>query len=251
MGTVKNIFLQSLLQKGGEKMNLEKVKRIEKQIDYVFKNKRYILVALTRRSYAIEHSKEQYNQRLEFLGDSVLGLTIAEELYKRFPDIPEGQLTKIKASVVCEKSLAVVANRMNISRCLYIGRGELHLGIQGLDSTTSDTLEAIFGAVYLDGGFAEAKRVVLRLMSGQVRESVLHINEADTKSALQELVQKKSKIDLEYVLISEEGPEHNKHFVTKVVHKGKILGIGEGKTKKMSEKQAAANAIRDHGYEYR
>lgn len=232
-------------------MNMDKVKRIEEKIGYVFKNKKYILIALTRRSYAVEHAKSQYNQRLEFLGDSVLGLTIAEELYKRLPNVPEGQLTRLKAAVVCEKSLAVVANEIGISRCLFIGRGEIHLGIQTLDSTTSDTLEAIFGAIYLDGGFEAAKKVVLRLMEGQMKESMLHVNETDTKSALQELVQKKSKIDLEYILISEDGPEHNKHFVTKVVHKGRILGIGEGRTKKMSEKEAAANAIRDHGYEYR
>lgn len=231
-------------------MNMENVKKIESNINYVFKNKKYIFIALTRRSYAIEHLKSQYNQRLEFLGDSVLGLTIAEELYKRLPDIPEGQLTKLKASVVCEKSLAVVANKINIPRCLFIGRGELHLGIHKLDSTTSDTLEAIFGAVYLDGGFEEAKRVVLELMEERLKEALLHINETDTKSALQELVQKKSKVDLEYILVSEDGPEHNKRFVTKVVHKGRTLGIGEGKTKKMSEKEAAANAIRDHGYEY-
>lgn len=232
-------------------MNMENISRIEEKIGYRFENKEYISVALTRRSYAIENNKKEYNQRLEFLGDSVLGLTIAEELYKRLPDVPEGQLTRLKAAVVCEKSLAVVANKIDIPKYIFIGRGEYHLNIQNLDSTTSDTLEAIFGAVYLDGGFEKAKDVILSLMEGQLQESVLHINETDTKSALQELVQRKSKVDLQYVLVSEDGPEHNKHFVTKVMHMGKTLGIGEGKTKKQAEKQAAANAIRDHADEYK
>ena len=216
---------------------------MEKKIGYTFQNKKLLQIALTRRSYAVEHNMKDYNQRLEFLGDSVLGLTIAEELYKLLPDVKEGELTKLKASVVCEKSLAVVANALEIPKYLMIGNGERLLGIEKLDSTTSDTLEAILGAVFLDSDFPTAKEVVLRLMKDTVAETVKNRNVLDSKSKLQELVQKESKIDLVYELIKSEGPDHDKHFVSQVSHLGKVLGQGEGKTKKEAEKQAALRAI--------
>ncbi len=216
---------------------------MEQKIGYVFKNKELLRNALTRRSYAVEHNLTEYNQRLEFLGDSVLGLTIAEELYKLLPDVKEGELTKLKASVVCEKSLAIVANRLEIPRYLLIGNGEKLLGIEKLDSTTSDTLEAIFGAVFLDSDFPTAKEVVLRLMRDAVADTVKNRNVLDSKSKLQELVQKESKVDLVYELVKSEGPDHDKHFVSQVSHLGKVLGVGEGKTKKEAEKQAARKAI--------
>ncbi len=229
---------------------MRNIEELEKLIDYCFSDKRFIKIALTRRSYAVEHNEKDYNQRLEFLGDSVLGLTISEELYKRLPNVPEGQLTKLKAAVVCEKSLAVVANELDVSSFIFIGKGEKNLNIQHLDSTTSDTLEAIFGAVYLDGGFEKAKNLILRLMEEQIQISIKNINKTDSKTTLQEIVQRKSKVDLEYLLVSETGPEHNKRFVSKVTHMGRTLGIGEGKTKKEAEKNAASNAIRDHAKEY-
>ena len=224
---------------------------LEEKIGYTFKNKRFLRVALTRRSYCIEHRTGEYNQRLEFLGDSVLGLAIAEEIYKRFPHIKEGELTRLKASAVCEKSLAVAANELKLSEYLNIGRGELMLGIQKLDSTTSDTLEAVFGAVLLDSGYDTAKKVILRVMKKQLEHAVSVMGEEDSKSALQELVQKKSKEDLVYTLVSEVGPEHNKRFVSSVSHKGKVLGTGEGKTKKESEKQAARMALHAFSYLYK
>ena len=216
---------------------------MEKKIGYTFQNKELLRTALTRRSYVVEHNLKEYNQRLEFLGDSVLGLTIAEELYKLLPDVKEGELTKLKASVVCEKSLAIVANSLEIPRYLLIGNGERLLGIEKLDSTTSDTLEAIFGAVFLDSDFVTAKEVVLRLMRGAIEETVKNRNVLDSKSKLQELVQKESKVDLVYELLKSEGPDHNKHFVSQVSHLGNVLGVGEGKTKKEAEKQAALKAI--------
>lgn len=223
---------------------------LEEKIGYNFKNIHYLNIALTRRSYCVERKTREYNQRLEFLGDSVLGLSIAEEIYKRFPNVKEGELTRLKSAVVCEKSLAIVANELKLSKYLHIGKGELHLGIEKLDSTTSDTMEAVFGAVFLDSNYETAKKVVLRLMNKRITESLLSLSESDTKSALQELVQRKYRTDLEYTVISEEGPEHNKHFVSSVSHMGRVLGIGEGKTKKASEKEAAKNAIRDYGYLY-
>ncbi len=219
---------------------------MEKKIGYTFQNKDLLRNALTRRSYTVEHNLKEYNQRLEFLGDSVLGLTIAEELYKLLPDVKEGELTKLKASVVCEKSLAIVANQLEIPRYLLIGNGERLLGIQNLDSTTSDTLEAIFGAVFLDSDFPTAKEVILRLMKDSINQTVKNRNVLDSKSKLQELVQKESKIDLVYELVKSEGPDHDKFFVSQVSHLGKVLGTGEGKTKKEAEKQAALKAIKTY-----
>ena len=216
---------------------------MEQKIGYTFQNKQLLQNALTRRSYAVEHNLKDYNQRLEFLGDSVLGLTIAEELYKLLPDVTEGELTKLKASVVCEKSLAIVANELEIPRYLLIGNGERNLGIQHLDSTTSDTLEAVFGAVFLDSDFPTAKAVVLRLMKPQVEEAIRNRLVLDSKSKLQEVVQKNSKTDLVYEIIKADGPDHNKHFVSQVSHMGKVLGEGEGKTKKEAEKKAAYQAL--------
>lgn len=224
--------------------------KLEERIGYKFKNISYLTDALTRRSYCVEHKLKEYNQRLEFLGDSVLGLAIAEELYKRFPNIKEGELTRLKAAVVCEKSLAIVATELEISNYLRIGKGELMLGIEKLDSTTSDTLEAIFGAIFLDSDYETAKKIILKQLNMRITESLLSIGEADTKSALQELVQRKSKTDLVYEIISEDGPEHNKHFVAQVSHMGKVLGTGEGKTKKAAEKEAAKNALDDFGHLY-
>ena len=224
---------------------------LEEKIGYKFKNRVFLENALTRRSYCVEHRKKEYNQRLEFLGDSVLGLAIAEEIYKRFPDVKEGELTRLKAAVVCEQSLAIVANELEISKYLRIGKGELMLGIEKLDSTTSDTMEAIFGAVFLDSNFETARKIILTLMDKRITESLDSLADSDTKSALQELVQRKSKTDLEYTIVSEDGPEHNKHFVANVSHMGKVLGVGEGKTKKAAEKEAAKNAIRDYGHLYR
>ena len=224
---------------------------LQEKIGYKFKNIKFLKLALTRRSYCVEHRLKEYNQRLEFLGDSVLGLAIAEELYKRYPNVSEGELTRLKAAIVCEKSLAIVANSLEISKYLSIGRGEKTLGIQHLDSTTSDTLEAIFGAVFLDSDFETAKKIVLALLDDTIKTTKFSLKETDTKSALQEMVQRKSKTDLVYTLVSEEGPEHDKRFVSNVSHMGKILGTGEGKTKKAAEKLAAANAIRDFGHLYK
>lgn len=216
---------------------------MEKKIGYRFQNPKLLQTALTRRSYAVEHNMPAYNQRLEFLGDSVLGLIIAEELYKLLPDVTEGELTKLKASVVCEKSLAIVANRLEVANYLLIGNGERMLGTVKLDSTTSDTLEAIFGAVFLDSDFPTAREVVLRLMRSTLEETVRSRHVLDSKSLLQELVQKESKIDLVYEIIQADGPDHNKHFIARVSHQGRELGVGEGKTKKEAEKQAAYQAL--------
>ena len=220
---------------------------MEKKIGYTFQNKDLLRTALTRRSYTVEHHLTEYNQRLEFLGDSVLGLTIAEELYKLLPDVKEGELTKLKASVVCEKSLAIVANSLEIPRYLLIGNGERLLGIDKLDSTTSDTLEAIFGAVFLDSDFPTAKKVVLRLMRGAIEETVKHRNVLDSKSKLQELVQKESKVDLVYELVKSEGPDHDKTFYVSLFADSKKIGAGMGKSKKEAEQNAARYALENDG----
>lgn len=217
---------------------------MEEKIGYIFKNKDLLKTALTRRSFAVEKNMQEYNQRLEFLGDSILGLTIAEELYKKYPNLKEGELTKIKASIVCEKSLAIVANELDIPNYLHIGKGEKLLGVDKLDSTTSDTLEAIFAAVYLDSDFDTIKKIILKVMAKEIKKAMKNRLVLDYKSTLQEEIQKNSNEDLVYELIEETGPEHNKKFISQVSHMNKVLGNGEGKTKKESEKVAAYNALK-------
>ena len=217
---------------------------MENKIGYHFKNKNLLKHALTRRSYAVEKNIPEYNQRLEFLGDSILGLTIAEELYKKYPDLKEGELTKIKASIVCEKSLSIVANELELSNYLHIGNGEKLLGVDKLDSTTSDTLEAVFAAIYLDSDFDTVKEIILKVMENEIKKALKNRLVLDYKSTLQEKIQKNSNQDLAYELVEESGPEHSKKFVSTVSHMGKVLGKGEGKTKKESEKVAAYNALK-------
>lgn len=217
---------------------------MENKIGYIFKNKNLLKNALTRRSYAVEKNIPEYNQRLEFLGDSILGLTIAEELYKKYPDLKEGELTKIKASIVCEKSLSIVANELEIPNYLHIGNGEKLLGVDKLDSTTSDTLEAIFASIYLDSDFDTVKKIILKVMAKEIKKALKNRLVLDYKSTLQEKIQKNSNEDISYELVEESGPEHSKKFVSTVSHLGKVLGKGEGKTKKESEKVAAYNALK-------
>ena len=220
----------------------ERVALIEKQTGYVFKDKSLLLTAVTHSSYAHERkiNKTGCNERLEFLGDAVLELISSRYLFERYPDLPEGRLTSLRASLVSEKPLAECAKRIGLGEVLRLGKGEEAGGGRTKASVTSDAYEALIGAVYLDGGFEEARRFVEReVMSG----SDTHLKEKDPKTMLQELLQKRMEAHIEYELISETGPDHDKCYTVEVKVNGKACGRGTGKNKKNAEKAAAAEAV--------
>ena len=220
---------------------------LEKKIGYLFKNKNLLQLALTHSSYGEmdENGIRQDYERLEFLGDAFLDAVIGAELYKIFPGDPEGKLTKLRAEIVCEKSLAEIGRRLNISPLLRMGAGEIKMGVHERDSVIADAAESILGAIYLDGGFEEMKRVTLDLTADLLKEAKEGNLLKDYKSRLQELFQKRKLEDeLVYELIREEGPDHDKTFYIAVKHGDKILGEGSAKTKKEAEKIAAMNALK-------
>jgi len=199
--------------------------------------------ALTHSSYSYEHPGERHNQRLEFLGDAVLEIVVSEYLYRRLPDATEGELTKIRAAVVCEPALAQVARAMGLGVCLRLGCGEELSGGRERASVLADAFEALLGAVYLDQGLETARWFALRWLEPVIRNTLAGKGENDYKTRLQELLQKRSPDPLRYVIIKEEGPDHSKVFTAGVVYRGKILGRGTGRTKKEAEQHAAREAL--------
>ena len=220
----------------------ERLALIEEQIGYTFKDRSLLLTAMTHSSYAHERkiNKTGCNERLEFLGDAVLELISSRYLFEKYPDLPEGRLTYLRASLVSEKPLAECAKRIGLGNVLRLGKGEEAGGGRTKASVTSDAYEALIGAIYLDGGFEEAQRFVEReVMSG----SEQHLKEKDPKTTLQELLQKRMEAHIEYELISESGPDHDKCYTVEVKVNGKACGRGEGRNKKNAEKAAAAEAV--------
>ncbi|HUW63807.1 MAG TPA: ribonuclease III [Spirochaetia bacterium] len=202
-------------------------------------------LALTHSSYPYENrvAGGDDNQRLEFLGDAVLGLLISDYLYRTYPRYTEGELTKLRAAVVCEPSLASVARELGLGECLNMGRGEERSGGRRRPSILADAMEALLGAVYLGGGIAEAKRVVHEYFIPLINEVVGGHRERDYKTVLQEKLQQYSTAPLSYTIVKEEGPDHNKIFTAAVVYRGRILGNGAGHSKKLAEQQAARSAL--------
>lgn len=219
------------------------MEQLERTIGYTFHNKKLLKQALTHSSYANEKKlgKLGCNERLEFLGDAVLELVSSDVLYARFPKIPEGELTKKRASLVCEPSLAYCARQFDLPQYLLLGRGEDMTGGRMRDSIVSDATEALLGAIYLDGGFEKARDFVLRFILNDMEHKQLFY---DSKTILQEIVQEKGKQTLEYILTGESGPDHNKQFSVEVRVNGDVLGNGTGHTKKAAEQAAAYQAIR-------
>ena len=221
----------------------KKLKALEARIGYEFKNRNLLILALTHSSYANEKKlgKVGCNERLEFLGDAVLELISSDFLYKKYIHIPEGELTKKTASQVCEPSLAYCARDFGLPQYLLLGKGEDMTGGRNRDSIVSDATEALLGAIYLDGGFASAKEFVLNFILNDIEHKQLFY---DSKTILQEIVQEKGTQPVEYVLIKEEGPDHNKNFTVDARVNGKVMGQGSGHTKKAAEQAAAYQAIR-------
>ncbi len=219
-----------------------KVIEIENRLGYRFHNAEYLSHALTHSSYANEHrmDREKNNERLEFLGDAVLEMISSEYLYKTHPQMPEGELTKLRASLVCEQSLAQCAKKMELGDFLLLGRGEEATGGRERNSILSDAVEAVIGAIYLDGGFTNAKEFIERTVLSDTDNRTLF---CDSKTILQELIQSDHKGVLTYRLLSEEGPEHMKRFTVGAYLDDRMLAQGDGKTKKAAEQVAAYQSI--------
>jgi ribonuclease III len=215
---------------------------LEKRLGYRFKRPDLLQLALTHRSYANEQGVPEHYERLEFLGDSVLGLVTAEWLYERHPELPEGELSKLKAQLVSRPALASHAERLELGPALRIGVGEERSGGRTKASLLADSMEAVFGALYLDGGLDAARKAILALLeqTGEERSQLLH---ADAKTQLQEMTQAMGWDLPDYRLTGAVGPDHNKVFTVECWVGGELAGSGEGSSKKMAEQKAAAEAL--------
>ena len=220
----------------------KKLHELEGRIGYRFTDRQLLTQAMTHSSYANEHrlNKLECNERLEFLGDSVLEVVSSDFLYHKYPDKPEGELTKIRASIVCEPTLAYCAADIHLGSYLLLGKGEEATGGRERNSVVSDAMEALIGAIYLDGGFASAKEFIHRFILNDIEHKQLFY---DSKTILQEIVQANFKEVISYHLIGEEGPDHNKIFRVAVHIGEEEYGVGEGRTKKAAEQEAAYISI--------
>ena len=220
---------------------IAKIKELERKIGYKFRNFNLLVMAVRHSSYTNEHKQERLecNERLEFLGDAVLEAVSSEFLYQNFPEKPEGELTKMRASLVCEPTLAYDAREIALGSYLLLGKGEEATGGRGRDSITSDAFEAVIGAIFLDGGFANAKEFVLNFILNDIEHKQLFY---DSKTILQEVVQGEHE-QLTYVLTDESGPDHNKSFTVRACIGERVIGSGTGHTKKAAEQEAAYQAL--------
>ena len=217
--------------------------KLEQGLGYTFRNKALLENALTHSSYANENRERHLpdNERLEFLGDSILGFVVAEYLYRNFPDKPEGELTRIRADLVCERNLAEAAATVELGSYLLLGHGEEQGGGRKRDSIVSDAMESVIAASFMDGGFAAAKEIIDRLILSNIPKG--RLRNFDYKTAFQELVQRKKDQQIHYELTGESGPDHDKHFEVEVLLNGKAVGHGVGSSKKRAEQAAAEAAI--------
>lgn len=219
------------------------LKDLETAIGYRFNNLTLLQNALAHSSYANErwHDSLKSNERLEFLGDSILGMVVAEYLYRSFPDRPEGELTRMRADMVCETSLAAVADKIGLGGHLMLGHGEERFGGRHRASILADAVESVIAACFLDGGMEAARGFITRFILTEVPVKQMH--NADYKTALQELVQQKKDQVLTYELTGESGPDHDKQFQVRVLLNGSPIGKGIGRSKKRAEQDAAHNAL--------
>lgn len=219
------------------------IQNLENKIGYVFNDKELLMQALTHSSYVNDRKmdKNLCNERLEFLGDAILEMTSSEFLYSEYPEKDEGELTKLRASLVSETPLAAVAGEIGLGEYLYLGHGEERTGGRTRYSVTSDAVEAVIGAIYLDGGIEPARAFVRKYILNDIENKKLF---HDSKTVLQEIVQKYHRGTLTYRLVKEEGPDHDKKYGMNALIDEKIIGYGEGRTKKAAEQQAAYSAIK-------
>lgn len=215
---------------------------LQKKIAYTFHDEALLFQALTHSSYANEHRlhKIHHNERLEFLGDAVLEIISSDYLFRNFPDMAEGQMSKRRASLVCEPALAVCARQLELGKYLMLGKGEAMSGGRDRDSILSDALEAVIGAIYLDGSIDEAKAFIMANVLNDIEHKVLF---QDSKTILQEMLQKDHKEPITYEVIETTGPEHDRLFVMQVKLGDRVIGQGSGRTKQAAGQEAAYHAI--------
>ncbi len=220
--------------------------KLEKNIGYKFKNRAYLMEALTHSSFANEQRDRNVcarsNERMEFLGDAVVSIISAKFLYEKFPDMDEGELSKLRSSLVCTSSLSEFARRIRLGEYLFLGRGEINTGGADRASILENAFEALTAAIYLDGGMEEARKFVLGFLSKAVESH--HINFKDYKTQLQEVIQENPGENVYYVITGEKGPDHNKVFEAEVRLNHNVIGQGTGKSKKSAEQAAAKEALR-------
>ncbi|MDO5560099.1 MAG: ribonuclease III [Oscillospiraceae bacterium] len=222
---------------------------LEESIHYTFKNKKLLTEALSHSSYANENKRNRKsNERLEFLGDSVLSIVVSQYLFEHFSHFPEGDLTKIRASLVCEKSLYVFAKQIDLGHYLLLGKGEENTGGRERTSILADAFEALIAAVYLDGGLEAAKNHILRFIPEDL-DAQKHAAFNDYKTILQEVIQQNPEEKVEYIIVDQSGPDHNKAFTVQVCLNSNVIGKGTGKSKKEAEQMAAREALELMGYE--
>ncbi len=225
------------------------MEKLEANLNYTFKNKDLLKNALTHSSFANEQKGVAVsNERLEFLGDSVLSIIVSEYIYESFSTLPEGRLTKLRASLVCEKTLCEFSKQLEIGSYLLLGKGEKANGGDNRPSILADAFEAVLAAIYLDGGMEIAKKHVLRFITEELHH-LEHENFKDYKTELQEIIQRNPEENLTYVLIGESGPDHNKSFTVEVHLNSNVIGTGVGRSKKTAEQAAARKALELMGIE--
>jgi ribonuclease III len=221
--------------------------RLERRIGYRFRERSLLIASLVHRSYYAgtePNGIARSNERMEFLGDSVLSLVVNQHLYEKYPEKSEGELTKMKSVVVSKQVLAHLAKKIELGSFVLVSDNAQRAGVSMMDSVLSDTLEAVFGAVFIDGGFEAAQHCILKVMPDNMSELVYKEDAINYKSLLQEYIQALHKVPPRYRVNSTTGPDHDKEFVVEVVVKGNILGQGSGKTKKYAEQEAAREAYR-------
>ena len=222
-------------------MELEK---LEKSIKYEFNNKEILKRALTHTSYANEHKKES-NEKLEFLGDSILEFISSDYIYHKYPSLTEGEMTKVRAAVVCGENLAKVAKLYDIGEWLYLGNSELRSGGKDRIAILEDAIEAIIAAIYLDGGIEPVKKFIIENLEEEIEKATKNVGIKDYKTVLQEILQENGEVKIQYEIIKEMGPDHDKSFIAQVKLNGKVLAKGEGKSKQKAEMKAAKKAINE------
>ena len=220
------------------------IEELEKEIGYKFKDKRLLKEALTHTSYAYEKHIDS-NEKLEFLGDSILEFLSSRYLYKNYTQLKEGEMTKLRATVVCEKSLYKIAQKHKFGNYLFLGKSEKINGGNKRPAILADSVEAVIAAIYLDGGLDEADKFIIENLKDEIALASKHVGDKDYKTVLQEKLQEAGDVKIEYEIIKESGPDHNKSFEAQVRFNGKVLARGKGKSKKEAEMHAAKKALEE------